>query len=54
MNNIMKLIEEAKKNHPGPFFMGIPDEWYEEPHFWCKNGHLSRRYLKSEAKGADL
>lgn len=43
------LIAAAKKNHPGPFFMGTPDEWYEPAHFWCDNGHRSARYLKTES-----
>lgn len=32
--------------------MGIPDSWYEDPHWQCGNGHVSTRYLKSEEHGA--
>jgi hypothetical protein len=35
-------------------FMGFPDRWYETPVWGCENGHLSRRYLKSEALGGDV
>lgn len=36
--------------------MGLPDRWYElpGPKFRCPNGHISRRVLKSEARGGDL
>lgn len=34
-----------------PFFLGIPDRWFEDPHWRCLNGHVSRRYLKTEEYG---
>ena len=46
--NIEKLIEEADAAYVGERFMGIPDTWFEPPTWWCKNGHRSKRYLKSE------
>lgn len=33
-------------------FMGKPDDWYEDPHWFCENGHVSGRYLKSEEEGS--
>ena len=33
-------------------FLGIPDRWYEPVTFGCENGHISRRYLKSEDHGS--
>jgi len=32
-------------------FLGLPDAWFENPHWGCENGHVSKRYLKSEEKG---
>lgn len=30
-------------------FLGLPDRWYEDgPHWGCRNGHVSHRYLKTE------
>lgn len=49
--DIKRLITEAKAAHRGPKFLGFPDAWYEPQHYWCKNGHLSSRYLRSEEKG---
>ena len=34
-----------------PSFMGNPDEWYEDTHWFCENGHVSGRFLKSEEEG---
>ena len=36
----------------GPLFLGLPDRWYEEPTWGCPSGHVSRRYLKSDGRGA--
>jgi hypothetical protein len=35
-------------------FLGVPDKWYEPVHLCCINGHVSHRYLKSEAKGGNV
>jgi len=32
-------------------FMGKPDAWYEDLHWFCTNGHVSGRFLKSEKRG---
>lgn len=32
--------------------MGFPDAWYEDPSWFCQNGHVSGNYLKSEERGA--
>jgi hypothetical protein len=48
MADIEKLIEDAIEAYEGEKFLGMPDEWLEPPHWWCKNGHRSKRYLKSE------
>jgi len=39
-------IKEAKATG-AEMFMGIPDAWYEPPHWGCDNGHVSRAYLKT-------
>jgi hypothetical protein len=32
-------------------FMGKPDRWYEDPHWFCENGHVSGNFLKSDEHG---
>jgi hypothetical protein len=36
-----------------PAFLGKPDAWYERPHWFCTNGHVSARCLTCE-DGDDL
>jgi hypothetical protein len=31
-----------------PMFLLLPDAWYEMPHWFCENGHVSLRFLRSE------
>lgn len=45
---------EAARAAGAEMFLGIPDAWYEPPHWGCENGHVARAYLKSEARGANL
>jgi hypothetical protein len=52
MPDIVKLIEEAKAAHSGPTFLSSPEAWLEDPHWWCKNGHLSGSYVGSDEHGA--
>lgn len=43
---------KAKQDAGAEMFLGIPDDWYEPcPEYGCENGHVSRRYLKSEERG---
>jgi hypothetical protein len=42
---VFKDAEEAAGNE---MFMGIPDRWYEKPHWRCINEHVSTMYLKSQ------
>ena len=44
-----KVIELA-----GLMFMGNPDKWYDPYTVCCINGHVSNRYLKSEALGKNV
>ena len=37
-----------------PTFQGIPEAAFEDSRWWCENGHISKRYLKSEETGRDL
>lgn len=39
---------------PEPTFLGIPERWLDDPTWKCPNGHISRRFLKSEAHQTDL
>lgn len=32
-------------------FMGKPDAWFDEPHWFCINGHVSGTFLKCEVDG---
>jgi hypothetical protein len=41
--------ESAKA--PGAKFMGLPDIWFEDRHWFCTNGHVSRTFLKCEEDG---
>lgn len=34
-----------------PMFLGIPERWLDDPTWKCYNGHISKRYLKSEEYG---
>lgn len=36
------------------FFFGVPDRWYEKPHWRCTSGHVSTMLLKSEARGGSV
>lgn len=44
-------IEEADAKETGTRFMGMPDRWLDDPTWRCANGHVSKRYLKSEELG---
>ena len=46
---IPEQIAKLREEFVGETFMGTPDHWYDDPHYWCVNGHRSRRYLKSES-----
>jgi hypothetical protein len=35
-------------------FLGIPERWLDDPTWKCVNGHISKRFLKSEARGCDV
>lgn len=45
-----RQIEHARIDGK-PFFMDLPEEWYEPPTWGCENGHVSSRYLKCEEDG---
>jgi hypothetical protein len=52
----IKLLQDREiqaAQHAGEeFFLGLPDAWYDPaPTYGCNNGHVSRRYLKSEDRG---
>lgn len=54
----LKAKKQEAKDAGVNFFMGVPDSWYYDndfrPTFCCQNGHVSNRYLKSEALGANV
>lgn len=33
----------------GELFMGIPDDWYEEPRFGCAFGHVARMIISGSS-----
>ncbi len=41
----------AMATETGPFFMGLPDRWFDDVTWRCTNGHISKCFLKSEVKG---
>lgn len=52
IKTLQDLEIEAAHAAGEEFFLGIPDAWYEPtPTYGCNNGHVSRRYLKSEECG---
>ena len=51
------FVQEAidkERNAGAPMFMGRPDRWFEAPLWRCRNGHVSKRFLRSEGANADL
>jgi len=46
MPDIMKLIEDAKGAYAGKLFLELPEEWMDDAHYWCKNGHRSTTILR--------
>jgi len=46
-----RSIKEADAKETGPRFLGLPDRWYENPRWRCREGHVSIRYLKAEGIG---
>jgi hypothetical protein len=46
-----KRIAKAKEDGK-EIFMGVPDEWYENPFHFCNNGQINEMYLKSSERGA--
>jgi hypothetical protein len=44
-------IIEADQHESGPRFLGAPERWLDDPTWRCENGHVSKRYLKSERLG---
>jgi len=44
-------ITAALKNENGPFFLGLPERWLDNPRWRCENGHVLRWYIKSERLG---
>jgi hypothetical protein len=45
-----KLAKEAQADGAA-MFMGKPDAWFEDLHWFCPNGHVSGSYLSSEVRG---
>lgn len=43
------ILTEEKSGQE--MFMGFPDRWFADPHYRCKNDHVSTCILKSESKG---
>lgn len=41
-------IAATWKRAGAPMFLDLPDAWYEEPHWFCVNGHVSTMYIRSE------
>ena len=42
MINRPKIIENALKNENGPFFLGLPERWLDNPTFRCEGGHVMK------------
>ena len=46
---IAELIAEEKEKYKGKWFCGLPEEWMDDPHWWCENGHLSTTTLRRDS-----
>ncbi|HEX5213300.1 MAG TPA: hypothetical protein VFW22_16365 [Pseudolabrys sp.] len=44
-------VANSEQERGRALFMGKPDAWYEDPHWFCINGHVSGRYLSTETRG---
>lgn len=42
-------LARAAEARGGEMFMGVPDAWFEEPHWFCTLGHVSRVYLRTDS-----
>lgn len=51
--NIIKQ-DVAEAREAGPRFLNRPWRWWDNPTWRCRLGHVSKRFLKSEAVGAGL
>jgi hypothetical protein len=49
--NRPQIIINALKNENGPFFLGLPERWLDNPTFRCEGGHVMKYYIKSERLG---
>ncbi len=54
MEKLDTLLEWRDAQIAGELFMGLPDAWYDDVTWVCESGHISRRYLKSEALGSNV
>jgi hypothetical protein len=52
LTELVAWRDGAAAKTPGEAFLGLPDAWYDDVHLFCRNGHVSKRYLKSEKHGA--
>lgn len=46
-NAIIDRARVAERDAGAPMFMGIPERWYDPPHFRCAKGHVSKNFLKA-------
>jgi hypothetical protein len=48
----LAITIEARAKETGLMFQGMPERWLDDPTWRCAQWHVSKRYLKSEEKGA--
>jgi uncharacterized protein with PIN domain len=46
-----RMVEIAEAAGEEMFF-SVPDSWFDDPTWMCRNRHVSKTYLKSDTKGA--
>ena len=51
LNEWLQVRKDAEQAAGYRMFMKIPDRWFDDQHFRCGNGHVSRMILKSETRG---
>ena len=50
----IKDLRLAEAAAGAEMFLSIPDRWYDDPTWRCVNGHISKRYLKTDRGGTCL
>lgn len=42
-------LARAAQSRGDEMFMGVPEAWFDVPHWFCAQGHVSRVYLRTDS-----